>query len=196
MPAIRALVLAVALACLAAAGWLVLRDATDPGLTAHPVLDMGEMTAAELSRDGYLVIPAMLREIYIAFAATEEGQIHDTLAAVAADEALEILYLDRAGAMAGGGLDGSDQQIHEMELLDMATTRDGDILLVDATWRVLGTVGHAEHMHVRGNVYSAGLTLAPTEAGWRITGFDLRDVDRSDAGTMVAAPQPIEATGG
>ena len=83
-----------------------------------------------------------------------------------------------------------------MELLDLASSRDGAMLSVNATWRVLGTVGHAEHMHVRGNVYSAALTLAPTAAGWRITGFELVDVDRSDAGTMVAAPEPAEATGG
>ncbi|KPP93146.1 MAG: hypothetical protein HLUCCA08_11150 [Rhodobacteraceae bacterium HLUCCA08] len=196
MPATRALVLAAAVICLAAAGWLVLREATDPGLAAHPVPGMGEMNAAELSRDGYLVIPAMLREVYVAFGATEEAVIHDTLAAVAAGPALETLYLDRAGAMAGGGLDGADQEIHEMELLDLASSRDGAMLSVNATWRVLGTVGHAEHMHVRGNVYSAALTLAPTAAGWRITGFELLDVDRSDAGTMVAAPEPAEATGG
>lgn len=50
-------------------------------------------------------------------------------------------------------------------------------------------MGHAEHMHVRGNTYSADLYVAPVDGAWRITGFDLREVNRDAAGETFLAPQ-------
>ncbi|MGR3468932.1 MAG: hypothetical protein ACU0CI_13750 [Shimia sp.] len=157
-----------------------------PGL-AEPV------DAATLSAQGFLVIPAVLTQIYDAFGATEEDAIYDGLAQVAAGDALEALYLERIGAMAAAGLE-PDQEIHEMELLGLSAETTGRSVDVAARWRVLGTVGHAEHLHVRGNAYAATLTLEPVADAWRLTAFDLTDVDRTDAGTTqlrtdVAAPE-------
>lgn len=146
-------------------------------------LDYGEMTAAQVGNEGYRIAPAMLSVVYTAFGETEEASIYDGLAEVAAGAALEQLYLERLGAMAGGGLD-PDQTIHEMELLSLTAQSRGDVVAMDAKWRVLGTVGHAEHMHVRGNAYSAALTLEPVDGVWRLTGFALTDVDRTDAGGL------------
>lgn len=146
-------------------------------------MSFGEMTAAELGGEGYRVAPALLSEVYKAFGETEEALIYDGLAKVAAGPALEQLYLERLGAMAGGGLE-PDQTIHEMELLGLSARSQDDVVTIDAKWRVLGTVGHAEHMHVRGNAYSAALTLEPVEGAWRLTGFLLKDVDRTDAGGL------------
>ena len=42
-------------------------------------------------------------------------------------------------------------------------------------------------MHVRGNTYAANLQLEPVNEHWRMTAFDLTDVDRTDAGILVAA---------
>ena len=50
--------------------------------------------------------------------------------------------------MAGGGLDQSDHQLHAMELVGMSSRRSGTALHMDVTWRVVGTVGHATHLHV------------------------------------------------
>jgi len=146
-------------------------------------MSFGEMTAAEVGGDGYRITPALLSEVYKAFGETEEALIYDGLARVAAGPALEQLYLERLGAMAGGGLE-PDQTIHEMELLGLSARSQDDVVSIDAKWRVLGTVGHAEHMHVRGNAYSAALTLEPVEGVWRLTGFRLKDVDRTDAGGL------------
>ena len=92
----------------------------------------------------------MLSVVYRAFGETEEARIYDALAEVAAGGALEQLYLERLGAMADGGLE-PDQTIHEMELLGLSARSADNVVTIDAKWRVLGTVGHAEHMHVRGN---------------------------------------------
>lgn len=152
---------------------------------------IGPMTADELAEQFYRVAPELLTRVYLAFNETEEAAIYDLLAEVAAGGALEALYLERAGAMAQNGLDASeeaDQQIHTMEMLNIRNRRNGEAFTWDARWRVVGTVGHATHMHVRGNIYAATLTVAPVAGAWRIEAFELTDVDRSEAGEMVAAP--------
>ena len=148
------------------------------------------MTADELSEQFFLVAPELLTRVYQAFNETEEAGIYDSLAVVAADEALEVLYLERVGAMADNGLDPSeqaDQQIHTMEMIRIDSHRDGEIFNWDARWRVVGPVGHATRLHVSGKKYSADLTVAPVDGAWRITAVELKDVDRSEAGQMVAA---------
>ena len=68
-----------------------------PGLSA-PV------DAAGLEGQGYGVTMSVLGTVYAAFAQTEEAAIYDGLAEVAAGDALEALYLERACALATGGL--------------------------------------------------------------------------------------------
>lgn len=127
--------------------------------------------------------------VYDAFGQTEENAIYDTLASVTHGDALEYLYLERVGAMAGGGLEEADQTIHEIKLLNTRVARHGGTLAIDASWQVIGTVGHAEHLHVRGNTYSADLSVAPVDGAWRITDFALLDVNRDTAGETFLAPQ-------
>jgi hypothetical protein len=139
--------------------------------------------------DFWRLTPALLLVVYEAFGQTEEDAIYDTLASVTHGEALEYLYLERVGAMAGGGLDEADQTIHEIKLLTTKVARERASLVIDASWQVVGTVGHAEHLHVRGNTYSADLTVSPVDGAWRITDFELLDVNRDAAGETFPAPE-------
>jgi hypothetical protein len=141
------------------------------------------MTAREFSQESPLVLPGILAKVYEAFGETEEAAIYDRLAEVASGPALEQLYLERVGAMAGGGLN-PDQEIHEVSLLGMSAQPQGETVSISAKWRVLGVVGHSEHMHMRGNAYAADLVMASDAGVWKITGFTLTDVDRTDAGTL------------
>ena len=181
----------VGLAAVAALGAFVLVNSGPTEATPYAVAGFDDpMTADQVAEDFFLVAPEMLTRVYLAFNETEETAIYDSLAEVAAGDALEALYLERVGAMADNGLDPSeeaDQQIHTMEMLRIDTARDGDEFSWDARWRVVGTVGHATHMHVRGNIYAAELDVAPVEGAWRITGFELTDVDRTEAGQFVPA---------
>ena len=120
------------------------------------------MSPQEFSRESPLLLPGILATIYEAFSQTEEAEIYDRLAKVATGPALEQLYLERVGAMAGGGLN-PDQEIHEVSLLGMSARRNGNLVDITARWRVLGVVGHAEHMHMRGNAYAADLPQIPTD---------------------------------
>ena len=148
-----------------------------PGMSADVALQLYDQ-----------LTPALLLEVYAAFGLTDEDAIYDTLARVTDGDALEYLYLERVGAMAGGGLEEADQTIHELLLLDTSVVQDGMTLEIDASWQVIGTVGHAEHLHVRGNTYSANLSVAPVAGAWRITEFDLLSVDRDTAGDTFVAP--------
>lgn len=152
-----------------------------------PGLDPLTIEAAR--EEFWRLTPALLLVVYQAFGETQEDAIYDTLASVTHGEALEYLYLERVGAMKGGGLDEVDQTIHEISLLNTKVTRENSALAIDASWQVIGTVGHAEHLHVRGNTYSADLTVAPVEGAWRITDFKLLDVNRDTAGETFPAPQ-------
>lgn len=147
------------------------------------------LTISGAQEEFWRLTPALLLVVYEAFGETQEDTIYDTLAAVTHGDALEYLYLERVGAMAGGGLDEADQTIHEIKLLETDMAREGATLLIGASWQVIGTVGHSEHLHVRGNTYSADLVVSPVEGAWRITDFELLDVNRDAAGEMFPAPQ-------
>ncbi|UWR21805.1 hypothetical protein [Sulfitobacter sp. S190] len=147
------------------------------------------LTVDQALTEFWSLTPALLLVVYDAFGQTQEDGIYDTLASVTHGDALEYLYLERVGAMAGGGLEEADQTIHEIKLLNTQIAREGATLAIDASWQVIGTVGHAEHLHVRGNTYSAELSVAPVEGAWRITDFALLDVNRDTAGETFPAPQ-------
>ena len=74
-----------------------------------------------------------------------------------------------------------------MRLTGLEARRRGEGAAMAAHGRVIGRVDHTGHEHVRGNAYTADLTLEPVEGGWRITEFNLFDVDRTLAGTPVEA---------
>ncbi len=157
------------------------------GAFAAPGLD--PLSFDQARAEFYRLTPALLLVVYDAFGRTQEGDIYDTLASVADGDALEQLYLERVGAMKGGGLEEADQTIHEIRLLTASVSHAENALVIDAAWQVIGTVGHAEHLHVRGNTYSADLTVAPVGDAWKITGFELLDVNRDAAGETFVAPK-------
>ncbi|MEM1077206.1 MAG: hypothetical protein AAGI09_01660 [Pseudomonadota bacterium] len=184
---IAAIVLAGIIAMSAAVFWPDRLDFAETDRFSAPGLD--PLTLQDAQQDFWRLTPALLLVVYEAFAKTQEAAIYDTLASVTHGEALEYLYLERVGAMKGGGLDEVDQTIHEIKLLNTQVARAENTLMIDASWQVIGTVGHAEHMHIRGNTYSADLTVSPVEGAWRITDFELLDVSREAAGEMFPAPE-------
>ena len=174
---------------LAAFAFFFLKQDTISDTDAFSAPGLDPMTISEAQGDFWRLTPALLLVVYEAFGETQEDAIYDTLASVTHGEALEDLYLELVGAMRGGGLDEVDQTIHEIKLLNTQVTREKRALVIDASWQVIGTVGHAEHMHVRGNTYSADLTVSPVEGAWRITDFELLDVNRDQAGETFLAPE-------
>lgn len=183
--AAAALALAIGLFALASA-----RRDTAPIATRSPVEDITTLPPGEAAARADELTTWALEQVYAAFEEEEEAEIYDALAEAVAGDALDALYLQRRAALADRGLDGAGQVVHELELLSIASEREGDALHADARWRVLGLVGHDRHRHLRGNAYAADLDFSQVDGSWRITGFQLRDVDRTGAGEMVDAPPP------
>lgn len=167
--------------------WSAVDFARPPDTNAYTAPGLDPMGAETAREELFTLLPALLLVVYDAFARTEEAEIYDTLAVAAGGDALETLYLERAGAMVGGGLTEQDQTIHEMRLANVSSTQSGETFQLDASWEVIGTVGHSEHLHVRGNTYRANLTIAPVAGAWKITDFELTDVDRQTAGEFIEA---------
>lgn len=184
---IAALVLVGVFAAAVAIVWPRTAQISETETFSAPGLD--PLTIGAAKAEFWRLTPALLLEVYKAFGESQEDAIYDTLASVTHGEALEYLYLERVGAMKGGGLDEVDQTIHEIKLLNTQVARENSSLVIDASWQVIGTVGHSEHLHVRGNTYSADLTVSPVEGAWRITDFELLDVNRDTAGETFPAPQ-------
>lgn len=165
----------------------------EPPTTRAAVEDLSALPPAEAEARADEVVEWALGQVYAAFELAEEAAIYDALATAAAGEALDTLYLQRRAALADRGLDSANQVVHEIEVLSVVAERDSDVLRADARWRVLGIVGHERHRHMRGNAYTADLELSRIDGAWRITGFDLRDVNRTEAGVMVEAPPGHDA---
>ena len=123
-----------------------------------------------------------LREIYAAFAETEESRIYDRLEAVATADLVGELYLERRAAQIAEHSEGGETTVLDVEPLriEARALPRGEGYRIDAAWRVVGRVRHAEHAHERINLYAADLTLAPVEGRWMLTSLALKDVDRAD----------------
>ena len=143
---IATLVLAGVLAAAVTIVWPGTTSISETDTFSAPGLEPLTISAAQ--SDFWRLTPALLLEVYKAFGETQEDAIYDTLADVTHGDALEYLYLERVGAMKGGGLDEVDQTIHEIKLLNTQVARENSALEIDASWQVIGTVGHSEHLHV------------------------------------------------
>ncbi|WP_177177779.1 hypothetical protein [Citreimonas salinaria] len=172
---------------LAALGVAALGSVADQG-GAYATAAGPALSAPALAEDAARVAPDYLAVIYDAFGRTDEGEIYDTLAMVAGGEALVTLYLERMGAMAGVDYE-PDQTVFEMDMLDLDARQFEGGVWMDATWHVMGLVGHEGHRHVRDNTYSARFEMTPESGAWRITRFTLTDAERITADAGGAAGQ-------
>ena len=126
----------------------------------------------------------VLGRVYRAFGEREEDAIYDALASVAAGPVLDELYLERRAALTAAPDDAGGQEIHGISVLEAdAEERDG-IFLLEGAWETVGSVGHGDHLHVRGNRYAARLTVEPRAEGWRLTAFDLVEMVRAESAAV------------
>ncbi|MEL6583850.1 MAG: hypothetical protein AAFQ36_08445 [Pseudomonadota bacterium] len=156
---------------------------SEPSLSAEgaELVELAKMRPDLLARE-------MLVQVYQAFEARSEEAIYDALAAAVAGPVLEELYLQRRAALTTR--DGAVQAVHDVTLNTLSATWTSDrSVVMEADWQILGTVGHAEHQHQRGNSYAATLTFTLMGPGFRVTEFDLHSIRRDEnAGDVIEAP--------
>lgn len=130
------------------------------------------------------VLTTLLTRVYGAFGQIEEAAIYDGLATAVASDLLTDLYLQRRAVQARGPETPEDPEAGIATIVDLSLDdwtligRSAQGYELDATWTVVGIVGHTDHQHERVNAYTARLTLGPADDAWRLTAFDLDQVRR------------------
>ncbi len=169
---------ALGLAALALAGGLVAFGLLAGGGHGHlPAPGAGPDPAAARAAPARLAEHVLAR-LYAAFGEREEAAIYDALAKVAEGEVLESLYLEKRAALLDPASGASGQSLHGIEVTEAALSERAGVFEIAARWHAIGAVEHGDHVHVRGNAYAAQLRLVPRAEGWRLTGFDLLDIER------------------
>jgi hypothetical protein len=125
----------------------------------------------------------ILRQVYAAFSERDEGRIYDRLAAVADDELVPQLYLQRRAAQIADYATDGETEVLSVEpfRVDAEASPDGRGYRVDAAWRVVGRIRHQAHVHERINLYAANLTIVDLDGRWKLTAFRLTEAERADA---------------
>lgn len=143
--------------------------------------DTGARAGALDDAGAAAVLGTLLTRVYTAFGETEEGAIYDGLATAVSDDLLPDLYLQRRAIQIREAEEPGKTEIVDLQL-DVADvlSRTGQQIVVATEWTVIGLVGHADHRHERINGYAATLTLGPADGAWRLTRFDLDQIERQD----------------
>lgn len=123
-------------------------------------------------------IPAVLEQVYTAFALEEEEEIYDALANAAVGDLVNQLYLQRRVAQVADHAEDGDALILGVEVFEV-TPLDRDNSFTVA-WRVVGRVSHTSHVHERINLYAADLTMTDGDGGWKLSDFALKGNTRAD----------------
>lgn len=127
------------------------------------------------------VLIQLLTTVYAAFGQADEFAIYDGIAEAVVQDLVTPLYLQRRAAQLMEEESGAATEILDLELMEMVPKGQSDAgTVVAARWRVSGQVGHEDHSHVRVNEYAASLTIGRRGGGWKLTGFDLDTVARTE----------------
>jgi hypothetical protein len=145
------------------------------------------------------VFDALHTNLYRAFSSPDAGVVYDALAATLdgplIDPMYNAIFRSLVDAEQGGELGvvtavrAVTTTIEPLPEESGGRLEMGDLAFrAVRTWRVDGTVYHWGHSHTRTFEYEAAFDVAPTPAGWRVVGHELRAQRR--VGADGDAPRP------
>lgn len=132
---------------------------------------------------------SLLKNVYRSFDFRDEEDVYDKLALSVSGDLLTDIYLQNRKSMLIEQAGGAQAKVTQVEVLDSQLTPSKKIdgaIDVRTRWTALGTVGHWGHIHTRRNVYDAILTLAVSDASWKIRDIEVLEETRVDP----YAPRP------
>lgn len=126
------------------------------------------------------VVIDLLRNIYQAFDYREENAIYDTLERSVDGELLTEIYLETRRSLELASQGGARAKVKALELQDITITPGADAgsFGANATWVVVGSVGHWGHIHTRSNQYQAELSIKAVDDRWKLTGMKVLQEQR------------------
>jgi len=136
-----------------------------------------------IEEDAKVVLHGLLKNVYRAFDFREEEVVYDKLAMTVSGNLLADIYLQNRKSLEIQRAGGAQAKVQTIEILGVTVQgneQNSKALDFNASWTVLGTVGHWGHVHARKNQYEAIVTVEPVEGAWKITGLDLLEEKRVD----------------
>ncbi|UCC55490.1 MAG: hypothetical protein JSU75_08965 [Gammaproteobacteria bacterium] len=132
-----------------------------------------------------VLLQALLKNVYRAFDFREEADVYDKLSLSVSGDLLADIYLQNRKSFAVQKAGGAQAKIKAVDILAAAPARRDDRPLaydIRGNWKAMGTVGHWGHVHMRTNLYDAIVTVEAVDDNWKITGLELLEETRIDAG--------------
>jgi len=126
-----------------------------------------------------LVLDQLLTNIYRAFDYQSDEAVYDRLSVSATGDQLSEIYLEHRSAMELEERGGARASVDQVEMDEVNNiTRNKDVISLDASWVVSGSVSHFGHIHYRKNYYSASVQLKVIGEEWKISSLEVRQKER------------------
>ncbi len=122
----------------------------------------------------------LIENVYQAHNARAEDDVFDRLAASMSGDTLVSAYLASRKALAFEVANGARTHVDAVELRkveDVQPSGNGGFTAT-AKWTVAGSVTHLGHRHLRQNLHTAKLGIAPVDGAWKISLFEVLDLER------------------
>jgi hypothetical protein len=144
------------------------------------------------TRQARSITTSLLENIYHSFDLSTDAQVYDAMATSIDGPLLRQLFLQTKRSLVIAEQGGAIARVAAVESLEGKLLVPGkESFQYLAQWRVTGTVEHWGHIHMRENQYEALLTVNSTTAGWKISGYQLRDQKGVRMETTIRGYDPI-----
>ena len=149
-------------------------------LAALPLALPPPFQAKPSSTQTTLILEQLLSNIYQSFEFRTEEAIYDNLAVSVEGDQLTDIYLENRRALEVENRGGARARVDQVDVTEISSIHSvpGKQLLVQAEWRVGGSVSHFGHTHYRHNLYVAAVTLSYVDSVWKIKRIDVIDEHR------------------
>ncbi|MBT6725057.1 MAG: hypothetical protein HOB20_17640 [Planctomycetaceae bacterium] len=97
----------------------------------------------------------------------------------------ETMFLELEKSLRIAEQGGSVMEVHSTEVTELKYLRDGDQLLIEATWDLVGSVQHWGHIHTRRDTFTGTIQLNAERGHWAMESFLTTDQKRHPIETQV-----------
>ena len=132
------------------------------------------------STQAAFILDSLLTNVYRAFEFRDQEDIYDKLAISVTGEELTDIYLESLRSLEVENRGGARARVDHVDVTEVSTVHslpEGKIV-VQAQWRVAGSVSHFGHTHFRHNQYEALVTITFRDSVWKINQIEIIDEHR------------------
>ncbi len=97
----------------------------------------------------------------------------------------EKLFLDLEKSLRMAEQGGSVMEVHSTRVTGVKHRKEGDVLILDLTWDLVGSVEHWGHLHTRRDTFTGAVHLTSERGQWAIQSFVTTDQKRHPIETRV-----------